>query len=117
MDRKRRWNNLYPEKKSSIMISLPTPVSSPKDDSFFNVKTWHMLFGVKHVRVALIFLLIVFVLASLYFSFSSNTEDHQLLSKRAHCPKLLSRPRDYVTVQPFEVKLAGQVINFVYKIL
>jgi len=48
MDRKRRWNNLYPEKKSSIMISLPTPVSSPKDDSFFNVKTWHMLFGVKH---------------------------------------------------------------------
>ena len=111
MDRKRRWNNLYPEKKSSIMISLPTPVTSTKDDSLFNIKTWNTFFGIKHVRVALIFLLTLFVLVSLYLSFSSNTDEHQMLSKRAHCPKVLSRPRDFVAVQPYEVELISQVIS------
>ena len=112
MDRKRRWNNLYPEKKSSIMISLPSPVTSTRDDSFYSIKTWSTFFGIKHVRVGLIFLLILFVLASLYLSFSSNTDEHQMLSKRAHCPKVLSRPRDFVAVKPYEVELISQVMMF-----
>ena len=111
MDRKRRWNNFYPEKKSSVMISLPSPISSSKEDSFFNVKNMKTLFGVKHARVALIFISILFVMACLYLSFSANTNGNQLLSTRSHCPKLLIRPRDYVAVEPYEVDLKSQVIN------
>ena len=112
MDRKRRWNTLYPEKKSSIMISLPTPSTSTKDDSYFNIRSWNALFGIKHVRVGLIFLVILFLVASLYLSFSTNTDDNQVQLKKAHCPKILNRPRDFVAVQPYRVKLISQVMKF-----
>eukprot|EP00112_Aurelia_sp_Birch-Aquarium-sp1_P024870 Seg803.6 transcript_id=Seg803.6/GoldUCD/mRNA.D3Y31 product="hypothetical protein" protein_id=Seg803.6/GoldUCD/D3Y31 len=109
MDRKRRWNNGYSssDKKSNVMISLPSPLS--KEDSIFGVKNMQQFFGIKHARVALIFISILFLSACLYFGFSSKSHNKDnFILRDGKCPKLSYRPRDEVNVEPYQIELKKQ---------
>ena len=109
MDRKRRWNNGYSaDKKSSVMISLPSPLS--KEDPIFGVKNMQTFFGVKHARVAVIFIAIILLSACLYLSFSSKSHKDNFILRDGNCPKLSYRPRDEVYVEPYQVELKKQVM-------
>ena len=113
MDRKRRWNNGYStDKKSSVMISLPSPLS--KEDSIFGVKNMQTFFGIKHARVAVMFIAILFLSACLYLSFSSKSHKDNFIIRDGKCPKLSYRPRDEVNVEPYQVELKKQVMLAVY---
>ncbi|XP_065066688.1 uncharacterized protein LOC135692480 [Rhopilema esculentum] len=104
MDRKRRG---YTDKKSAVMISLPSPFSKDDSSSYFNMKNINTVFGVKHARVALIFVVILFLAACVYLSFSPSNDDRFRIPK-GKCPKLSFRPRDDVQVEPFRIDLKSQ---------
>ncbi len=107
--KKRRWN-AYPEKKSSVMISLPTSSSASKDDILFSVKNMPSFLGIKHARVALIFGAIILVMTCLYISFSRNSESSsEFVNANSKCPKLSYRPRDEINVRPINFELTSQV--------
>ena len=106
MDRKRRG---YTDKKSAVMISLPSPFSKEDSSSYFNMKNINTVFGVKHARVALIFVVILVISACVYLSFGHSNYDHFRI-QRTKCPKLSFRPRDDVQVEPFRLDLKSQVL-------
>lgn len=93
------------------MISLSSlkSVLKEKEDSCSGVKNMLKYYEIRQSRVILIFVLIFVSLAWLYLSFKHTSPiGHQFLSRRTHCPKLLSRPRDHVAVQPYEPKFHSQ---------